>query len=47
MEILKARKSEAEERISDIEGKIMENKESEKKRNKELLDHERDILRDK
>jgi len=32
--------NEAEERISDIEDQMMENKEAEKKRDKQLLDHE-------
>ena len=40
MEVLAARINEAEERISDIEDKIMKNKEAEKKRDKQLLDHE-------
>jgi len=40
MEALTARINEAEERISDIEDQMMENKEAEKKRDKQLLDHE-------
>ena len=40
MEALTIRINEAEERISDIEDKMMENKEAEKKRDKQLLDHE-------
>ena len=39
MEALTARIKEAEERISDIEDQMMENKEAEKKRDKQLLDH--------
>ena len=39
-EALTARINEAEQRISDIEDKMMENKEAEKKRDKQLLDHE-------
>ena len=40
MEVLTARINEAEERISDTEDKMMENKEAEKNRGKQLLDHE-------
>ena len=40
MKALTARISEAEERISDIEDKMMENKDAEKKRDRQLLDHE-------
>ena len=40
MEALTARINEAEERISDIEDQIMENKETEQKRDKQLLDRE-------
>ena len=40
MEALTARIKEAEEGISDIEDQTMENKEAEKKRDKQLLDHE-------
>ena len=32
--------NEAEERISDIEDQMMENREAEQKRDKQLLDHE-------
>ena len=39
MEALITRINEAEERISDTENKIMENKEAEKKRDKQLLNH--------
>jgi len=39
MGVLTARINEAEERISDIEDQMMENKEAEKKRDKQLLDH--------
>ena len=39
MEALTARINEAEERISDIEDKMMENKETEKERDKQLPDH--------
>ena len=44
METLTARINEAEEKISDPEDKMMENKEAEKKREKQLLDHEGRIL---
>jgi len=40
MGVLTARINEAEERISDTEDQMMENKEAEKKRDKQLLDHE-------
>ena len=40
MEALTAQINEAEERISDTEDQMMENKETEKKRDKQLLDHE-------
>ena len=40
MEALTARINEAKEKISDIEDKMMENKKSEKRRDKQLLDHE-------
>ena len=40
METLTSHIDEAEGRISDIEDKMMENKEAEKKRDKQLLDHE-------
>ena len=40
MEAVTARTNEAEERISDQEDKMMENKETEKKRDLWLLDHE-------
>ena len=40
METLTARINEAEEKISDPEDKMMENKEGEKKRDKQLLDHQ-------
>ena len=39
MEPLTVRVNEAEERISDIKDKMIENKEAEKKRDKQLLDH--------
>jgi len=39
MEALTPRISDTEERISNIEDKMMENKEAEKKRDKQLLDH--------
>jgi len=39
MEALTARINEAEERTSDIEDQMMENKEAEKKRQKQLPDH--------
>ena len=39
MEALTARINEAEERVSDIEDQMMENKEAEQKRGKQLLDH--------
>ena len=39
MDVVTARINETEERISDIENKMMENKEAEKKRDKQLLDH--------
>ena len=39
MEAIKMRLNEAEERISDIDDKIMENKEAEKKTERKLLDH--------
>ena len=37
---LKTKMNEAEERVSDIEDKMMENKEAEKERERKLLDHE-------
>ena len=37
---LTARINEPEEKISDIEDKMMENKEANEKRDKQLLDHE-------
>ena len=40
MEALTARINEAEERISDIEDQMTENKEAEQKRDKQLLEHE-------
>ena len=40
MEALTARRNKAEERISDLEDKMVENKEAEKKRDKQLLDHQ-------
>ena len=40
MEVLTTRINEALERISDIEDKMMENKESEKKGGKQQMDHE-------
>ena len=40
MEALTARINEAEERISDIEDQMTENKEVEQNRDKELLNHE-------
>ena len=40
MEALTARINEAEERISDIENQMTENKEAELKGEKQLLDHE-------
>ena len=40
MEVLTVKINEVEERISDIGDKMMENKEAEKKRGKQLLDHE-------
>ena len=43
MEALTARINEAEERISDIEDQMTENKEAEQKRDKQLLDHEERI----
>ena len=39
MEAPSARINEAEERISDIEDQMMENKEVEQKKDKQLLDH--------
>jgi len=39
MEALTARINEAEKTNSDIEDQMMENKEAEKKRDKQLLDH--------
>ena len=39
MEALTVRINEEEQRISDIKDKMMENKEPEKKREKQLLDH--------
>ena len=41
MEALTARINEAEERVSDIEDKMMKNKGAEKKRERQILDHER------
>ena len=38
--LLTTRINEAQERISDIEDKTMENKEAEEKRDEQLLDHE-------
>ena len=43
MEALTARINVAEERISDIERKMMENKEAEKKRHEQLLKNKRRI----
>ena len=43
MEALTARINEAEERISDIEDQMTENKEAEQKRDKQILDHEERI----
>ena len=43
MEALTVCINEAEERISDIEDQMMENKEAEQKRDKQVLDHERRI----
>ena len=40
MEALTARINETEERFSNIKDQMMENKEAEKKRDKQLLDHE-------
>lgn len=40
MEAFIGRINEAEERISDIEDQMMDNKEAEKKRDKKLLNHE-------
>ena len=40
MQALIARINEAEERISDMQDKMMENKEAKKKKDKQLLDHE-------
>ena len=40
MEALTARINEAEERISGIQDQMMEDKDAEKKRDKQLLDHE-------
>ena len=40
LDVVTARKEEAEGRISEIEDKIMENDEVEKKRDKKILDHE-------
>ena len=40
MEALTARISEAEKRISDIEDQMLENREAEQKRDKQILDHE-------
>ena len=39
MGALTARINEAEKRISDLKDQMMENKEAEKKRDKQLLDH--------
>ena len=44
MEVLATRINEAEEKISDIEHKMVDNKEVDKKRDKQLLDHEGRIL---
>ena len=40
LEVLKTRVDKVEERVSDIEGKLMARKEAEKKREKQLKDHE-------
>ena len=40
LDALTPRVSEAEERVSDIEDKLMERKEAEGKREKQLMDHE-------
>ena len=40
MEALSARINDAEDRISDLEEQMMENKEAEKKGDEQLLDHE-------
>ena len=40
MEALTARINDTEERMSDIQDKMMENKETEEKRDKQLLEHE-------
>ena len=40
LDALTPRVSEAEERLSDIEDKLMERKEAEGKREKQLMDHE-------
>ena len=40
LDVMTMRMSKAEEQISDIEDKIMENNEAEKKRERKLLDHE-------
>ena len=40
MEAPTARINESEERFNDIEDKIIENRENEEKRDKQLLDHE-------
>ena len=40
LDALTYRVNEAEERISDIEGKLMERKEAEEKREKQLIAHE-------
>ena len=43
MEALTLRINEAEWQVSDIEGKMMENKEAKKKRERQLLDHKADF----
>ena len=40
LDALAARRNEAKERVSDIEDKLMERKEAEEKREKQLMDHE-------
>ena len=43
MKALTARIKEAKERLSDIEDKMLENKEAERKKDKQLLDHQERI----
>ena len=43
LEVLKMRVNEVEERVSDIEDKLMARKEAEEKREKQLKDHEENL----